>query len=134
MRSPDQRSPGLSHAGDPNRLEDTLTSPKSFAVIPAAGLSRRMGEKQKLLLPWGDATLIEHVLRAWLDSRIDRIVLVSRRDDRDLHRVGYVITMTDYRPERPDRYLFFELSSGNSPNPFVFFLVHHSGYPEIRLS
>ena len=46
-----------------------------------------MGKKQKLLLPWGDATLIEHVLRAWLDSRVDRIVLVSRRDDLDLHRI-----------------------------------------------
>ena len=46
-----------------------------------------MGEKQKLLLPWGDATVIEHVLRAWRDSRVDRIVMVSRRDDRDLHQV-----------------------------------------------
>ena len=31
---------------------------RSFAIIPAAGRSVRMG-RQKLLMPWGDATLIE---------------------------------------------------------------------------
>ncbi len=50
---------------------------RSFAVIPGAGLSQRMGTN-KLLLPWSDGTLIEHVLRQWERSNVDHIVLVTR--------------------------------------------------------
>lgn len=82
-----EQSPICPQHVDPIRLGGALNSPQSFAVIPAAGRSRRMGDQQKLLLPWRGTTLIEQVLRAWLESRIDRIVLVSRRDDHELHRV-----------------------------------------------
>jgi CTP:molybdopterin cytidylyltransferase MocA len=34
---------------------------QTFAIIPAAGRSVRMGQP-KLLLPWGQTTLLEHVL------------------------------------------------------------------------
>lgn len=47
----------------------------SFAVIPAAGASRRMG-RAKLLLQWRGRTIIEHVLAAWTASRVDRVVMV----------------------------------------------------------
>lgn len=52
----------------------------SFAIVPAAGLSLRMGQ-HKLLMPWGDSTVIEQVLTAWTSSRVDRVVVVVRRDD-----------------------------------------------------
>jgi molybdenum cofactor cytidylyltransferase len=55
----------------------------SFAVIPAAGRSRRMG-RPKLLLPWGNSTVIDHVLAAWRASRVDQIVLVHDPADREL--------------------------------------------------
>lgn len=35
----------------------------------------------KLLLPWGEATLIDHVLGCWAESVIDRLVIIVRRDD-----------------------------------------------------
>jgi molybdenum cofactor cytidylyltransferase len=54
-----------------------------FAIIPAAGHSRRMGQS-KLLLPWGDATIIDRVLQAWTTSRVTKVVVVMRRDDVDL--------------------------------------------------
>jgi molybdenum cofactor cytidylyltransferase len=38
---------------------------KFGAVILAAGESRRMG-RQKLLLPWGDSTVIGHIVRQWV--------------------------------------------------------------------
>ncbi len=57
----------------------------SYAIIPAAGRSRRMGSP-KLLLPWGSATIIEHVLEAWRGSRVDRIVVVVHPDDEELAR------------------------------------------------
>ena len=50
---------------------------KTFAIIPAAGKSSRMG-CSKLLLPWHGSTVIEHVLEIWQQSGVDeRIVVVS---------------------------------------------------------
>lgn len=55
----------------------------SFAIVPAAGHSRRMGQP-KLLLPWRGVTLIEHVLRAWTSSQVTEVLVVARRDDAPL--------------------------------------------------
>ena len=52
----------------------------SFAIIPAAGRSQRMGEP-KLLLPWGQSTIIEHVLAVWCASRVEAVVMVVHPDD-----------------------------------------------------
>lgn len=53
------------------------------AIIPAAGLSRRMGEP-KLLKHFEGESLINHVLNAWLVSGVQRIVVVVREDDTEL--------------------------------------------------
>jgi len=52
----------------------------SFAVIPAAGKSRRMG-RSKLLLPWGKGTVIETVLATWRDSHVNHILVVVDETD-----------------------------------------------------
>lgn len=49
------------------------------AVILAAGLSSRM-KKNKLLLPLGETTVIEHVVKTVLSSKVDYVVVVSGRD------------------------------------------------------
>ena len=49
------------------------------AVVLAAGESRRMGT-QKLLLPFGDSTVIGAVVRAALASRADRVLVVLGAD------------------------------------------------------
>jgi molybdenum cofactor cytidylyltransferase len=54
-----------------------------YAVIPAAGRSRRMGQP-KLLMPWAKVTMIEHVLGIWTASPIRRAVVVVRPDDTPL--------------------------------------------------
>lgn len=59
---------------------------RGFAIVPAAGHSRRMGQA-KLLLPWQGATVIEHVLTAWLASAVERIAIVVRPDDDPLRAV-----------------------------------------------
>jgi molybdenum cofactor cytidylyltransferase len=56
---------------------------RCFAVIPAAGASSRMG-RPKLTLPWGESTVIEQVLKAWLAAAVDKVVVVVRGDDREL--------------------------------------------------
>ena len=49
---------------------------KISAVVIAAGLSRRMGDF-KLLLPWGGATVIGHVVGVLCAAGIDDIVVVT---------------------------------------------------------
>ena len=50
-----------------------------WAVILAAGESRRMG-RQKLLLPFGEATVVEAVVRTALASGVDRALVVLGAD------------------------------------------------------
>lgn len=56
---------------------------RSFAIVPAAGRSLRMG-RPKLLLPWRRTTVIQHVLAAWTASRIERVVVIVHPEDDDL--------------------------------------------------
>ena len=49
------------------------------AVVPAAGLSRRMG-REKVLLPFGFSTLLETVLSKLRAAGVARIVVVVRPD------------------------------------------------------
>ena len=60
--------------------------PRSFAIVPAAGHSTRMG-RPKLLLPIAGRPLILHTLAAWQASRVMRIVVVVRPDDELLAEV-----------------------------------------------
>ena len=59
---------------------------RSFGILPAAGLSVRMGEP-KLLLPWGNSTIIEHVVATWQASQVDELVVVVRADDKALYNL-----------------------------------------------
>ncbi|MEO8269480.1 MAG: nucleotidyltransferase family protein [Aureliella sp.] len=56
---------------------------RTFAIVPAAGRSSRMGQS-KLLLPWRGTSVIEQVIDAWLRSRVTKVVVVARRDDVEL--------------------------------------------------
>jgi len=49
------------------------------AIILAAGSSRRMGS-QKLLLPFGEGTMIEQVVDQVLQSKVDQVVVVLGAD------------------------------------------------------
>jgi len=46
-----------------------------FAVLPAAGFSRRMG-RPKLSLPWGESTILEGVVSALRSAGIERVLVV----------------------------------------------------------
>lgn len=46
------------------------------AIILAAGESKRMGQP-KMLLPWGDHTVIEHVVASFLNGGIKDILVVT---------------------------------------------------------
>jgi molybdenum cofactor cytidylyltransferase len=46
------------------------------AIILAAGQSRRMGQP-KMLLPWGQLTVIEEVIRTFMGAGIEDILVVT---------------------------------------------------------
>jgi molybdenum cofactor cytidylyltransferase len=52
-------------------------APKMQGLVLAAGLSRRMGDRNKLLLPWKGATMLEAVVRALRDSTVTSTVVVT---------------------------------------------------------
>src|SRR5687767_3395037 len=59
---------------------------KSFAIIPAAGTSSRMG-RPKLLLPWRGRTMIEQTIAAWQAGGVSDVIVVVRPDDSALQKV-----------------------------------------------
>ena len=75
--------------------------PRIFAVIPAAGLSRRMG-RPKLTLPLGETTVIEHVLSAVDAPEIAARIITVRADDHALAelvtRAGATVLSPRYDP------------------------------------
>jgi molybdenum cofactor cytidylyltransferase len=73
---------------------------QTFAVIPAAGRSERMGQP-KLLLPWGSSTVIEQVLGAWRASSIDHVVMVVHPEDAELAERGRRCGAIVVQPEVP---------------------------------
>jgi molybdenum cofactor cytidylyltransferase len=58
-----------------------MTLKQSFALVPAAGHSIRMGTAHKLLLPWNESTVIDQLLNAWTASRATRIIVIVRHAD-----------------------------------------------------
>jgi len=81
------------------------SQPPLGVIIAAAGASSRMG-RPKLLLPWGDTSVIGHHLRQWRTLGAAQIGVVCRSDDRELHaeldRLGFPPgdRIANPRPER----------------------------------
>lgn len=53
-------------------------------VVLAAGASTRMG-RPKLLLPWGDTTVLGHLLAQWRELRARQVAVVCARANAPLH-------------------------------------------------
>lgn len=84
---------------DPIEPASRHTHGSCFAVIPAAGRSTRMQPHHKLLLDWNGRGVIEHVLDAWTQSAVDRVVIVVREDDDELRRIGAARCIDVVSPE-----------------------------------
>ncbi len=57
------------------------------AIVLAAGLSRRMGEENKLLLPFGKKTVLETTLDNILSSNIDVVLIVIGHEAQQVKKV-----------------------------------------------
>jgi molybdenum cofactor cytidylyltransferase len=78
------------------------------AVILGAGRSSRMG-RPKLLLPWGDTTVLGHLLAQWKNLSAAQIAIVCRPDDGGVHseldRLEFAVKARIANPEA-DRGMF----------------------------
>jgi molybdenum cofactor cytidylyltransferase len=59
---------------------------KVGAIVLAAGASRRMGQS-KMLLPWGETTVIGKVIRSLLEAGVVEPVVVTGRTFEEVHEV-----------------------------------------------
>lgn len=70
----------------------TLLARRISALVPAAGLSSRMGGPlPKPLLPWGSSTVIETVVSTLLAAAVDEVIVVTghRADEIEARLAGY---------------------------------------------
>jgi molybdenum cofactor cytidylyltransferase len=73
---------------------------RSFAIVPAAGRSERMG-RPKLLLPVAGRPVIDHVLAAWTASVVTRTIVVVRSEDAELLERCHAFPVDIVAPSRP---------------------------------
>lgn len=77
-------------------------------IVLAAGSSRRMG-RPKLLLPWGDTTVLGHLIGTWRSLLGGQIAVVCARDahaiEEELDRLHFPVENRIFNPD-PDRGMF----------------------------
>ena len=86
-------------------------SPPLFAVIPAAGASRRMGQP-KLTLPLDNRTTIEIVVSAFQTDSISEIVVVANATDEALCRAAASAGASVVRLPSPSPDMRFSVQAG----------------------
>lgn len=72
-----------------------------FAIVPAAGLSRRMGQP-KLIMEIGGKTVIERLLTTLSHPAIQETVVVVRQSDQALSRTIEELSLSNVRMVKPD--------------------------------
>jgi molybdenum cofactor cytidylyltransferase len=73
-----------------------------YGIVPASGFSRRMGS-QKLLLPWRNKALLEHVLETTNLSALNGVFTVIPDGDMERKRIALntgVHVITNTKPEK----------------------------------
>jgi molybdenum cofactor cytidylyltransferase len=87
------------------------------AIILGAGMSRRMGQP-KLLLPWGDSSVIERIVQVLANAGIQKISLVSgaEREKIEAALAGLAVE-TLYNPEYATSEMLASLKLGLQAQP-----------------
>jgi len=68
------------------------------AIVLAAGRSRRMGEP-KMLLPWGETTVLEHVIHTLQTARLEEILVVTGGAREGVEALVHGSARTIFNPE-----------------------------------
>jgi len=88
------RGAGDAHKTEYGIVRTNTGSPLFSAVVLAAGLSTRMGENNKLLLPLGDKTILEHTLSHVLKSNIRELIVVLGHEAPEVNQAVAAATET----------------------------------------
>jgi molybdenum cofactor cytidylyltransferase len=88
-------------AGMTSFTDSRTAARRVFAIVPAAGHSRRMG-RPKLLIAFQGRPVIEHVITAFRTGGVTEIVVVMRSSDVDLRtaveRTGAIVVCPEVDP------------------------------------
>jgi molybdenum cofactor cytidylyltransferase len=104
------------------------------AIVLAAGLSRRMGQP-KMILPWGNTTVIRRVVQALIGGGLDQILVVtggaSQQVEDALHGMS---VQTVYNPRYEQDHMAFSLQVGlsNLPAEIAAAMVALGDQPQIE--
>lgn len=103
------------------------------ALLPAAGASRRMG-RPKLLLPFGESTLVGSVVAALRDGGVEQVILVIAPGDADLRAWAEKEGVTVAVNPDPDRGMLSTLQEGVAAlgRTDVLLLVTPADLPNLR--
>jgi len=90
----------------------TESSEPISAIVLAAGLSTRMGQP-KMLLPWGNTTVIEQVVSTVLASSIQRLFVVSGSGHEEIRSLlaGYPVKVV-FNPRYADGEMLHSFQAG----------------------
>ena len=69
-------------------------------VILAGGQGKRMGTKNKALIPFNNSTLIEHAIQA-LKPQVDEIIISANRDLSYLKALGFTVIEDQTKNQGP---------------------------------
>ena len=106
------------------------------AVVLAAGLSQRMG-RPKMILPWGDTTVITRVVSVLLTAKVDDVVVVTggARDEVEVALQGLPV-QTLFNPDYANGEMVFSLKVGlaSIPDDIEATLIALGDQPQIEES
>ena len=102
-------------------MEENAPSTVS-AIVLAAGESKRMGEKNKLLLPYRGKAVIEHVVETILQSDVAEVVIVIGHEQEHIRGV-----LQDYRVSFAVNH-HYEEGMGTSIRAGIAHAGNHVGY------
>jgi molybdenum cofactor cytidylyltransferase len=111
------------------------SSVRIAAVVLAAGRSRRMGQP-KMILPWGDTTVIGQVVRTLAQAGLDEIVVVTGGARRQVEQaLSGCPARTVYNPRYAEDQMALSLQVGlaSLPAEFDAALVALGDQPQMRL-
>jgi len=94
-----------------NRSRSRIVLGRALAILPAAGRSRRMG-RPKLLLPFGEDTIVGTVVTTLERAAIAPIVLVLRPENEALHRWANERSLLAVDNPEPERGMLSSIVEG----------------------
>lgn len=112
---------------------NTCNSVEVYAIVPASGFSRRMG-RQKLLLPWQNKSLLEHVLQTANYSSLKRVLTIIPNDE-ERKRIALQLNSIVIHNTEPERGIGYSLALGmkHIPETADAVVILLGDQPELRL-